>query len=219
MMLYKLLASILEKSNFIEKFDKQIKAQQESTLFFNLNRSLKSVLLSRIHQITNKNIIFVTTDDKLAEDYLEDIDLLIGKVNVHFLPDYEVLPYEDRSPHYSIRAQRIQTLAAACQEKPAVYTISIRSLLRKIVTKQVFSKNLIYLEVGKEFSPELLVSKLVGMGYESQHQVTRIGEFARRGGIVDIFSPHMNKPVRIEFFGDEIDTMRIFSIDTQSSSG
>ncbi|MDN5353545.1 MAG: hypothetical protein PWQ09_301 [Candidatus Cloacimonadota bacterium] len=218
-MFYNQLSPILSKSGFVNEFDKQIQNNKSGVLFHNLNRSFKSVLISRIYQQKEKNVLFVTSDDKLAEDYLEDLDLLIGAKSVHFLPDYEVLPYEKRSPHYSIRAQRIQTLAAACSDNAGIYVLSIRSLLRKIVAKSIFQKNLIQLEVGKEYSPEILVSKLVGMGYENQHQVSRVGEFARRGGIVDIFSPHLNKPIRIDFFGDEIDTMRVFSVDSQRSTG
>jgi len=63
---------------------------------------------------------------------------LIGRDRSHFLPDYEVLPYEQRSPHYVLRGQRIETLTAAVSSKAGIYNISIRSLLRKITSAAIF---------------------------------------------------------------------------------
>ena len=110
---YKTINSIIDRSDFINQYDSIIASQKSGNLFYNLNRSAKSMLLARAFEKTGKSIIFVTADDKVAEDYLDDFDLFVGKESAHFLPDYEVLPYEQRSPHYMIRAQRIETLTAA----------------------------------------------------------------------------------------------------------
>ena len=216
---YNKISSVIDKSDFIQDFDNLIKSQTAGTLVHNLNRSAKSLLLARAFQITGKNIVFVTADDKVAEDYLEDLDLLVGHDSAYFLPDYEVLPYEQRSPHYLIRAQRIETLTAAVSYKPAVFTVSVRSFLRKIAAKKIFSKNIINIKKGEDVNPDVLISDLVGMGYENQFQVSKVGELARRGGIIDVFSPSSHKPVRIEFFGDEIESIRVFSVSSQRSTG
>ncbi|MFC1898022.1 transcription-repair coupling factor [Candidatus Cloacimonadota bacterium] len=216
---YNKISSILERSNFIREFDAVVQSQKSGTLVHNLNRSAKSLLLAHAYEQTGKNVIFITADDKVAEDYLEDIDLLIGRDSAYFLPDYEVLPYEQRSPHYLIRAQRIETLTAAVSVKPAVFTVSIRSFLRKIAASRIFGKNIITLKKGEDFNPDVLISDLVGMGYENQFQVSKVGELARRGGIIDVFSPSSHRPVRIEFFGDEVESIRVFSISSQRSTG
>ncbi len=218
-MLYKQLKPILDKSDFIRQFDAVLSAKIPGTLFFKLNRSAKSLLLARTFEQTQKNIIFITADDKLAEDYLDDLDLLIGKDNSFFLPDYEVLPYEQRSPHYTIRAQRITTLSRVVSGRPAIYSISLRSLLRKIVSFKIFKKNIIQLQKNSEYNPDVLISNLVGMGYQNEYQVSKVGDVARRGGIIDVFSPDSIKPVRLEFFGDEIESMRVFSVNSQRSTG
>jgi len=216
---YNKIKSLIDRSEFIKKFDSEIVANKTGSLFHNLNRSAKSLLLARIFEQTGKNIIFVTADDKVAEDYLEDLDLLIGRDRAHFLPDYEVLPYEQRSPHYMLRGQRIETLTAAVSLEPGIYSVSIRSLLRKITAAKIFQKNIIRLSINEEYDPDILISNLVGMGYETQFQVSKVGEISRRGGIIDAFSPNSHRPVRIEFFGDIIESIRVFSVNSQRSTG
>jgi len=205
---YHKIKSIIDRSGFIRNFDTEIKENKTKSLFHNLNRSAKSILLARAFEQTGKNIIFVTADDKVAEDYLEDLDLLVKRDRAHFLPDYEVLPYEQRSPHYMLRGQRIETLTASVSSKPGIYSVSIRSLLRKITSAAIFKENIIKLSVNEEYDPAVLISNLVGMGYETQFQVSKVGELSRRGGIIDVFSPNSHRPVRIEFFGDIIESIK-----------
>lgn len=218
-MFYKNLEKELSRSAFFKEFDVLLGSGRGKILFHNLTKSAKSLLLARAFRQTGKNVILICADDKFAEDYLEDLDLLLGRHSAYFLPDFEVLPYEKRSPHYSIRAQRIETLAAAISSEPAIFVLSLRALLRKITAAEIFARNIILLKKGETYSPDLLVSNLVGMGYENQFQVSKVGEIARRGGIIDLFSPDLDRPVRIEFFGDEIESIRVFSINSQRSTG
>jgi len=218
-MFYNEIKSLLERSDYLNKFDKEIAESRFKGLFYNLNRSAKAILLARVFEQTGKNIIFVSADDKIAEDYLEDLDLLVGRDNAHFLPDFEVLPYEQRSPHYMLRGQRIETLTAAVSSTPGIFSISIRSLLRKITTAETFKRNIIELSVNAEYDPDVLISNLVGMGYETQFQVSKVGEISRRGGIIDVFSPSSHRPLRIEFFGDIVESIRVFSVNSQRSTG
>ena len=184
-----------------------------------LNKSTKALLVARTFKESNKSIIIISSDDRLAEEYEDDLDLLLGSDRINFFPDYEILPYEDRSPHYTIRSQRITALAKAVSSEKGIFSLSIRSFTRKLIPPNLFSKNIIILQRGKEYSPDTLISNLIGMGYQKEFQVSKIGEISRRGGIVDIFSPGTNRPVRIEFFGDEIESLRGFSISSQRSTG
>ncbi len=217
-MFYDNLVPSLNKSQFFNDFDAEITLANQTVQYTQLNRSAKSLLLARAFKQTKKNILFITADDKLAEDYLDDLHILVSAQAAAFLPDLEVLPYEERSPHYTIRAQRVECLAAAVNYEPRIFCVSIRSFLRKIVTREVFAKNIISLTRGEDYNPDILVSNLVGMGYTSVPQVSRVGEFARRGGIIDIYSPHSSRPVRAEFFGDEVESLRSFNVVSQRST-
>ncbi|MCF7911111.1 MAG: transcription-repair coupling factor [Candidatus Cloacimonetes bacterium] len=216
---YDLIKSDLDKSAFFLNYDSILREDVRGNLFHHLNRTVKALLLSRAYFVTGKNVLMVCADDKLAEDFMDDLQLLAGKSNVFMLPDYETLAYEQRSPHYTIRAERIRTLSSVFREKPAIYIVSIRSLLRKIVPAEIFSRYVINLKLFETKNPDHLLSELVGMGYKNEFQVTKVGQIARRGGIIDIFSPNLVNPVRIEYFGNEIESLRYFTLSTQRSFG
>jgi transcription-repair coupling factor (superfamily II helicase) len=218
-MLYKQLSAELEKSSVFREFSTLIKTRDNTLQIYNCNRSVKALLLVHLFEKLDKNVIFVTSDDNVAEDYLDDVDLLTNREHTHFLPDYEVLPYEQRSPHLEIRAQRIKSLSHTLRSEPGIYITSMRAFLRKLVPKQLFARTIMQLKLNDEYDLTVLTEHLHSIGYESQFQVSRVGEFALRGGILDIFSPGSSKPVRIEFFGDTIESIRIFSVSTQRSTG
>ncbi|MCF7919531.1 MAG: transcription-repair coupling factor [Candidatus Cloacimonetes bacterium] len=218
MKFYDLIKKDLNRSAFFQEFDGIIREKVNGNLFFHLNRSLKALLLSRACQESGKNVLMICADDKLAEEYLDDLQLLVGDENAFMLPDYEILPYEERSPHYTIRAERIRTLSRVFSDSAAIYTVSIRSLLRKIVAPEIFSRYVVKLKHLMEYSPDKLVSDLVGMGYDNVFQVSKVGELARRGGIIDVFSPNHNQPLRLDFFGDNIESMRYFDLGSQRST-
>ena len=115
-------------------------------------------------------------------------------------------------------APRAEMLAAALSEdSPDLFVASVHALLTPVPDRQEFGKGKIVLRNGDHFPLTELAEKLVRMGYDDEVEALSVGEFARRGGLIDIFSPGMNSPVRIEFFGDEIDTMREYSVETGRS--
>lgn len=216
-MFYPEIRSYLEKSVFISQFDQILKSQVQGWQFYSLNSSAKALLAARAFHDYKRPVLLIALDDKAAEDYAEDLEILVGQERAFFLPDYEVLPYEERSPHRTIRGQRIEALARMLSGKPAIYTMSLRTLIRKIVPASYLSKHIITLRPGQQYPPEQLVSTLSGNGYDVEYQVSTVGQVAKRGGIVDVFSPHAIHPVRIEFFGDEVESIRSFSVESQRS--
>ncbi|PID27694.1 MAG: transcription-repair coupling factor [Candidatus Cloacimonadota bacterium] len=217
-MFYKQIEQNINESNYFrESLLKTV--NERNVLFHKLNFSAKSLFIAHQYMNLKKNIIFITSDDKVAEDYFDDLILVAGKENVQFLPDFEILPYEQRSPHYTISGQRISALSKAVSDRHLIFVCSIRAFLRKIVSPETFKSNLISLKIGDVYAPDKLVSDLVGMGYKNEFQVSRLGETAKRGGIIDVFSPNFDTPLRIEYFGDEITSIRPFSVSSQRSIG
>ena len=182
-----------------------------------LNQSARALVAAHLWTQTGKNILIVSQDDIIAEDIWDDLCVLIGNQNAHYLPDYEILPYEERSPHYSIRATRMLCIHKVLEGNPGVYSLSIRALSRLLPPLENIARHIKTLVPGMEYPPEKLAQDLVNMGFEVQYQVNKVFQLARRGGIVDIFSPPALKPVRLEYFGDEIVTMRYFSPNSQRS--
>ena len=115
-------------------------------------------------------------------------------------------------------APRAEMLASALSSNaPDIFFASVHALLTPVPDKKEFSAGKIVLKKGDTCKLSELAEKLVKMGYDDEVEATTVGEFARRGGLIDIFSPGMKRPVRIEFFGDEIDTMREYSVETGRS--
>jgi len=118
-----------------------------------------------------------------------------------------------------IRAQRLHTLSRIAMNEPGIFTISLRALLRHMSPIEFFKKNIRTILLGKEYDIPLLVSDLVSNGYKREFQVTKVGEYAQRGGIFDFYGPNQQHPVRIEFFGDEVTSIQNFNIQNQRSLG
>ncbi|HOE91385.1 MAG TPA: CarD family transcriptional regulator, partial [Candidatus Cloacimonadota bacterium] len=216
-MIIQLLSKQLNDSKSIREFSDIVKNSEKTGIFTQLNFSLKSLLLAHAFNISQKNIILVSLDDRQAEEYYDDLRLILNDEMVRFLPDYEILPYEERSPHYVIRAERIKVLADIISQKPKVYSLSIRSLIQSISPFETLKEAIFELKQGMEFEMSTLIEMLINSGYEHDFNVIKPGQISKRGGIIDIFSPNYHLPIRIEFFGDEIYSIRHFNIETHRS--
>ncbi len=216
-MLYQKIKDTLALSEFLRSvpgLDLQTRAYQ----LYHLSQSARALVAAHLWRHSGKNVIIVSQDDIIAEDIWDDLVTLIGKENAHYLPDYEILPYEERSPHYSIRATRMESiLSALTDEGSGIYSLSIRSFGRFLPSRDSIARNILHLKQGMEFDPDKLLHALHNMGYEIQYQVSKVYQASRRGGIIDIFSPPLLHPVRLEFFGDEIIDLKPFSLASQRS--
>ncbi|MDX9862583.1 MAG: transcription-repair coupling factor [Rhodospirillales bacterium] len=114
-------------------------------------------------------------------------------------------------------AARARVLFAAAQGHHPLFVASVTGLLSPTPTPRAMSKSLFTLGTNAKIAPEELLRRLLALDYDDEYEVSIPGEFARRGGIVDIFSPAHDLPVRIEFFGDAIESLRLFSPESQRS--
>jgi transcription-repair coupling factor (superfamily II helicase) len=142
---------------------------------------------------------------------------LVGELNeliegVMEFPAWETLPHEKLSPNSDTVAKRINTLLQIKNAK--VVVTSARALIQPIVSAAI-DLPLLKLERGKEFSFAALIKELVARAYNRVDMVERRGDFAVRGGIIDVFPPLADHPIRIEFFGDEIEEIKYFEISDQ----
>jgi transcription-repair coupling factor (superfamily II helicase) len=140
-----------------------------------------------------------------------------------FYPAWEILPHENKLPPADVISDRLQTLVALSSEskvrspKSKVIVTSVVALLQKTFAPDDFKKRTRELKRGDKIAPLDLIEFLEEQGYEPEAQVSQKGEIALRGGIVDIFPPTSPWPVRLEFFGDELESLREFDPQTQIS--
>ena len=114
-------------------------------------------------------------------------------------------------------AGRCAALEVALKGTPAVFLATVPALLSKCISPKGFQKRTFTLKKGDTVDLEELVKRLVSLDYDNEFEVQQPGEFARRGGILDIYSPLYETPIRLDFWGDEIDSMKFFMPDTQRS--
>jgi transcription-repair coupling factor (superfamily II helicase) len=188
--------------------------------------SARALALAALQRETRKRFAIVTQSNRDLEPWEGDLRFwycaLAGKNNceneVLVLPSSESDPYAGSSPHPDTLERRALTLWRLARHSQEFVLLTVRALARRTVTPDEITRAGALLERNDSQSPEDLVDGLVAAGYVREDPVAAVGEFSMRGGILDVWSPGQERPVRIEFFGDEIDSVRSFDPETQLST-
>jgi transcription-repair coupling factor (superfamily II helicase) len=184
----------------------------------------KAFVLSRLQAEIGKTFVIVTDSNKETDTFECDLDFFQSqsannKSQISTLPAFETEVYSGISPHAETQEKRALALWNLTRSKPDFLIIPAKSLVTKTVSPAEIVKLGAVLKRDEDFAPEELIEKLVACGYVREEPIKNIGEFSVRGGILDVWSPTSDLPVRIEFFGDTIDSIREFDADTQLSVG
>lgn len=162
-------------------------------------------------------LLAVTATDREAEDTVTALEAVLEPGQVQLFPAWETLPHERLSPRSDTVGQRLavlRALAAGGASAPRIVVVPIRSVLQPLVAG-LEKMQPVTLRVGEEQDFDALIKSLASAAYSRVDLVSKRGEFAVRGGIIDIFSPTAAHPARIEFFGDEVENIRWFSVADQ----
>ncbi|MFJ5448337.1 transcription-repair coupling factor [Pectobacterium carotovorum] len=135
--------------------------------------------------------------------------------HVTTLPDWETLPYDSFSPHQEIISTRLSTLYQLPNMTRGVLILPVNTLMQRVCPHSFLHGHALVLKKGQRLSRDKLRSQLEQAGYRSVDQVMEHGEYATRGALLDLFPMGSEEPYRIDFFDDEIDSLRLFDVDTQ----
>ncbi len=160
--------------------------------------------------------LWVSGDNRAAERVARDLGFF-SRLPITLLPGLEADPYRGLSPHPEIAEKRALALARALDHPPGFLVTTIHALLGRIPSPDHFQSGCLRLETGAFFPPDHLLAHLRQSGYVREDPVSEVGEYSTRGGIVDLFSPAHEFPLRLEFFGDELESIRLFDPATQRS--
>ena len=163
-------------------------------------------------------VLVVTATGREAEEVSESLGAYMDRASVAEFPSWETLPHERLSPRSDTVGRRLEVLRRLHDGDPNLKVIiaPIRAVLQPLV-QGLGQLRPVQLVLGAEPGFDQVIKDLAAAAYARVDMVTHRGEFAVRGGIIDVFPPTLDHPVRIDFFGDEIDTMRYFSIADQRS--
>ncbi len=184
-----------------------------------LSGSSLSFVLSDAFRGSEVPFLLIFDDKEEAAYYLNDLELLIGSKDVLFYPGSYRRPYqleETDNANVLLRAEVLNRINS--RKKPAVIITYPDALFEKVVTRKELEKNTLKIKLEDTISLDFLNEVLFEYQFKRVDFVTEPGEFAVRGGIVDVFSFSNDEPYRIEFFGDEVDSIRTFDVATQLST-
>lgn len=177
----------------------------------------RGFFLSALAKKLGRKIVFIPSSGSLVEDYFYEIKTFFKGSLLEF-PDFESLPHEKARVFSPGQVKRLDFLKRFSSLKaPALGIISPMALLRRFPPAELYDPPELILRRSQEFAFDALIEKLVRMGYEKVEVCEREGTFAVRGGLIDVFPSGSSYPVRLEFFGDEIEDLREFDPASQVS--
>ncbi len=177
--------------------------------------SAVAYLLAALHEEHRGNILFITSNYDEGQSLTDDLANLIGEEAVHFFPPRQVYPYEFRSPSGEVTGQRLAALSALRSQQKCVIITPPQSLIEPTMDREMFQSHSLHLQVGQELDPGDLAARLIMLGFNRVGTVEEVGDFAVRGGLIDFFSAASELPIRAEFFGDQIESLRHFDVRDQ----
>ena len=163
----------------------------------------------------NQNLTVVVTPDTRSAVRLSRVLSELSSQNVCFFPDWETLPYDTFSPHQEIISSRLSALFHLQNAKKGIFLLPISTLMQRLCPPQYLQHNVLLIKKGDRLVIDKMRLQLEAAGYRAVEQVLEHGEYAVRGALLDLFPMGSAVPFRLDFFDDEIDSIRTFDVDTQ----
>ena len=219
-----LFESLGRHAAFAELVRKLGREESQDLSLSGLTTTAKALYVVLLWNALERPLLVVADGNKQAEALFELIGTFFDLLNENspnlkpqVIPALDVLPSQNLSPHSEIAEQRAVGLWRLATKVVPITVTPIASALLKTESREFYRQLALTLKTGEELALDDVVSHLRSIGYEQRDPVEMVGEFSVRGGILDVFPPESEQPVRVEFFGDEIESMRRFDPETQRS--
>ncbi len=212
------LSQVYSRTLQVQNLQNAIAQTQIKTHLKGLVGSSFSYVISNVFKETDKPFLLVFNDKEEAAHYLNDLEQLVNDKDVLFYPGSYRRPYqieETDNANVLLRAEVLNRINS--RKKPAIIVTYPDALFEKVVTRRELERNTLKVAVGDSISIDFVNEVLFEYQFKRVDFVTEPGEFSVRGGIVDVFSFSHDEPYRIEFFGDEVDSIRTFDVESQLS--
>ncbi len=180
------------------------------------NEDGNCLIIMNIFNNIDKSIILCLPSLYEAQKYYDKLSFYLDN-DCLFFPSDEYILNEMLISSDEFKFERLETIFSSFKNEKKVIVTNLSGLTRKLFSKEVYKENIINFEKGKNYDLNIIKTKLINMGYKKVFNVRKYGEFSIRGDILDFYS-FLKDPIRIEFFGDEIEDIKIFSLDTQLST-
>lgn len=209
------IKALIQTSQGFEQVRAGIREKRYPIGVYGISDSARAAFLSALYQSTEKSL-FIFSWSELEARAIYD-DLLLWELEVYFLPARELVFYDADAVSGDLRWERLKVLREIASGQKKIIVASVEALLSAWMPLDYFQRYTFHLKTGDVLDLDHLAKRLIEAGYERAEVTEGRSQFSQRGGIMDIFSPVAPFPVRIELFGDEIDTIRTFNPETQRS--
>ncbi|MFR4050816.1 MAG: transcription-repair coupling factor, partial [Clostridium perfringens] len=214
MRLQGLMAPLLNSEAF-QKVKSFMESGNYPVMINGLSDSGKSYFINGIYEESDKPIVVVTHNDIEARNIYEDLSFYLP--NVYYLPSREIVFYNIDAISGDLRWARLKVIKEMLRSTKKIIVTSIDAFAATYTPKELYKSHILKIKVGDEVDFKEISHKLIESGYERLETVEGKGEFSLRGGILDVFPPNSANPFRIELFGDEVDSIRTFNVESQRS--
>lgn len=212
------IIDLFKRSKANIQFEEHIKKKQYSIFAYNTSINVKYLLAYNTFLETKEPVIYVTTNLYKANLAYEGISKIAGYENVSFYAVDELISEDLLAVSNDLKTERINTIASIINNKPKIIITHLQALLKPLISKDIFSNYIINLSVGKEINRNKFIQNLIFNGYIKTPMTSSTGDFSVRGEVIDIFPVFSEKPIRINFFDEEIEKLRYFDSLTQISN-
>ncbi len=181
----------------------------------------RALFLAQLKKKLRRPVVVLTPDQNTGEALLGDLKYFFRHEKIRdipqFFPTWETLPYEHLSPLTEVSGERLSILDQLMHGTCPFLVVPVEAAMQCVIPQSVFSRQVFPVKKGDSLGRELLEASLVDNGYTRVHMVEGRGEFSVRGDIVDLFQSAYPNPVRVEFFGDQVESLREFDLNSQVS--
>ncbi|RKY88823.1 transcription-repair coupling factor, partial [candidate division KSB1 bacterium] len=215
-MFFKRIEKNLKNSRLINDFLEKVE-KKEGILIKNCSGSFISIIAALLNlYYEDRQILLILEDSREGENCSGDIEFILGK-EVNYFPPYQDNPFGRTDITRETRSFRLKSLEALALNRKGVFVTTGKSLAFPVIPPSIFNNYIMSLKKGENCEFYSLIKRLIDGGFKREKMVVSPGDMSVRGGIIDIYPLTMNEPVRIEFFGDTIESIRLFDINTQRS--
>ncbi len=217
------LLAELERSSSFEQATRHLSLERGRRRVSGLTATARALYLPLLARAARLPAIVLVADNKAADALYLSVRAaceLTGAVppeRVVKLPAHDVLPFEHLSPHSEVQESRAAALWKIATDAASIVIAPVEAAAQKLFQPSYYAGLARTLKRGEEHDLDELTTHLSSVGYDAVDLVEMPGQYTRRGGILDVYSPEAERPVRLEFFGDEVESLRRFDPDTQRS--
>jgi len=210
------IVNFIKTQKLYKDIERNIK-DKNNVYINNTNEDNALLVLLSLYQELKETFFIVTPNLYTAQLVYDKLSSVMDQDDVHFYPQDEFLTNELLVSSSEFRLERIHTIDHLINGKPGIVIINLYGILKPQFNRVKWQDAMTTIKQGDTFDIHDLKEKLINLGYNHQYTVEKIGDFAIRGGIVDIFPMHTENPYRLDFFGEELDVIKTFDLDTQRS--